>query len=201
MQRLYCISRLASVNDRLQSGSKFFVSETFPFKECKMGAAINLSVRRDDATDITLVPVSGTYEKGIQSIVYRELSTTKPEGACIRLTLTSEEMKSGVKKLTRKLEVPIMAIIPAGSVNSDGRTAAPAVDHVETDIRVRYHHPNSTATERADSLRLGSHIDIGATTTAGGGVGPASTTPYAFRDIPSANQVPYGDINYVWPNA
>lgn len=166
-----------------------------------MSNATNISVRRDDGTDLTLVPVSSKSENGITEVFFRELSTTKSEMACVRLTLMVEQLKSGVKKITRKLEVPIMAIIPAGSVNSDGRTATPAVDHIETDIRVRYHHPLSNATERADSLKMGTYIDCSGHATPGTIRSPASAIANEYRDTPAAFQVPYGDINYVWPSA
>lgn len=166
-----------------------------------MSNATNMAVRRDDGTDIILVPVSSNAEKGILEISFRELSVTKPEMACVRLTISVEQLKSGVKKITRKLEVPIMAIIPAGSVNSDGRTAAPAVDHVETDIRIRYHHPNSNATERADSLKMGNYIDCSGHVTPATMMSPAVGTANTFRDVAAAFQMVYGDVNFVWPSA
>lgn len=166
-----------------------------------MSNATNMSVRRDDGTDVTLVPVSSGVENGAMVLVFRELSTTKPEMACIKLTLTVETLKSGVKKITRKLEVPVMAIIPAGSVNADGRTAAPAVDHVETDIRVRYHHPMSNASERADSLRMGNYIDSSGHVTAGNTMAPSAAAASTYRDVISAYQIVYGDVNFVWPSA
>lgn len=167
-----------------------------------MSNATNIVLKRDDATDLTLVPVS-SYSSGEGKLTasFRELSTTKPLAACVRLTVEVESMKSGVMKVTRKLEVPVMEIIPAGAVNADGRTAAPAVSHVETDIRTRYHHPRSTATERADSLKMATHVDVGASSGAGGGLGVTSTTAFAWRDVTASFQIPYGDINYVWPSA
>lgn len=166
-----------------------------------MPNATNIVLRRDDGTDLTLVPVSSLAQNGVMTITFRELSATKPEMACVRVTITAEKMKSGVMKITRKLEVPVMAIIPANAVNADGRTAAPQVDHVETDIRVRFHSPYSNATERADSLRLANHLDIGATSSAGSFINPAQATAFVYRDGAAANQLPYGDVNYVWPSA
>lgn len=163
--------------------------------------ATNISVRRDDGTDLTLVPVSSITEGQAVSTVWRELSTTKSEQACVRLTQTVERMKSGVTKVTRKLEVPVMEIIPAGSVNSDGRTAAPAVSHVETDIRTRFHHPLSNATERADSLKMGTNLDASGHVTAATGLSPTVVTANAWRDAASAYQLVYGDVNFVWPTA
>lgn len=166
-----------------------------------MSNATNMSVRRDDGSDITLVPIFSKTENGVTEIMFRELNSTKSEMACVRCTLMVETLKSGVKKITRKLEVPIMAIIPAGSVNSDGRTATPVVDHVETDIRVRYHHPLSTPTERADSLKMGNYIDASGHVTAGSTMSAATATANTYRDVTAAYQVPYGDINFVWPSA
>lgn len=166
-----------------------------------MANATNISVARDDGTNLTLVPVSSSTDRGVVTLVFRELSAVKPLMACVRLTISAEEMKSGVMKITRKLEVPIMEIIPAGSVNADGRTAAPAVSHIETDIRTRLHHPLSTATERADSLRMGSHLDCGGAAAPNTILGAGGATAFTFRDTASTNQIPYGDVNFVWPSA
>lgn len=166
-----------------------------------MSNATNMSVARDDGTNITLVPVSSMTEKGVTTLIFRELAAAKPLQACVTVTLTAETLKSGVVKTTRKLEVPIMEIIPAGSVNADGRTAAPKVSHIETDIRTRFHHPRCTATERADSYRMALNVDGYGGATANTTNSPHSVTAYLFRDIASGSQVPYGDIQYVWPSA
>lgn len=166
-----------------------------------MSNATNISVARDDGTSITLVPVSSQSEKGVMVLAFRELSAIKPVDACIRLTFYAEKMKSGVTKVTRKLEVPIMEIIPAGAVNSDGRVAAPAVSHVETDIRVRFHSPRCTPTERADSLRMANHVDCYGGSTVNTMVSPATTTAFSYRDAAVASQALYADVNFVWPSA
>lgn len=159
---------------------------------------MNYVIRRDDGTDVTLVPVSDSTDKGVRTLIYRELSTSKPVLACITLTLAVEKFKSGVLKLTRKLEVPVMKIIPAGAVNADGRVAAPDVSHVDTDIRVRLHSPLTTATERADSLKMANYVDCSGHATAGSFLSPASTTANTYRDASSAYRFVYGDVNLVW---
>lgn len=166
-----------------------------------MPNATNISVTRDDGTALTLIPISSNQSGNVTQVVYRELSTSKSDMACVRITLTWEKMKSGVIKTTRKLEVPIMKIIPAGAVSADGRTAAPEVSHYETDIRTRFHSPFSTLTERADSYRMATHIDMSGNATVNGGVAPNVVTANIYRDIAVANQVPYADLNYVWPSA
>lgn len=167
-----------------------------------MSNATNISATRDDGTSIVLIPVSsGGIGDGKSAVVFRELSPTKPDDACVRLTLESELLKSGIRKITRTVEVPIMEIIPANAVNSDGRVAAPLVSHVEKDVRIRFHHPRCTATERADSLRIANHIDAYGGSTAGGGTFAGSSTPYIYRDVVAAQQTLYGDVNYVWPSA
>ncbi|MFZ6846584.1 hypothetical protein, partial [Undibacterium sp. RuTC16W] len=150
---------------------------------------------------ITLVPVSSNTVNGVTSVVFRELAASKPDMACVRLTLSAEKMKSGVVKTTRKLEVPIMRIIPAGAVSADGRVAAPEVSHVETDIRTRFHHPLSTATERADSLRMGNHADCSGNAAANAGVNAQNNVANNYRDVGANFQIPYADVNYVWPSA
>jgi hypothetical protein len=166
-----------------------------------MPNATNISIARDDGTSITLVPVSSSSEKNVTTVLFRELNNSKPLMACVQVTLSAETMKSGVIKATRKLEVPIMEIIPLNAVNADGRVAAPRVSHIETDIRTRFHSPYSTPTERADSFRMASHVDcyggVGVNTL----VNPASVTAFSFRDIDSVSQVPFADINFVWPSA
>lgn len=166
-----------------------------------MANATNVVVRLDDATDVTLVPVSSLNENGKTIVRYRELNASKSLDACIRMSLETETLKSGVVRNVRKLEIPVMEIIPAGAVNSDGRVAAPKVSHVETDIRTRLHSPRSTPTERANSLKMGCHIDAGAGSTAGQSASPASATAYYWRDIGSYYVAPYADINYVFPSA
>lgn len=166
-----------------------------------MSNATNISVARDDGTSITLVPVSSQSRNGVTEVIFRELSATKSLAACVVLTLSAETLKSGVIKTSRKLEVPIMEIIPSGAVNADGRTASPKVSHIETDVRTRFHHPRCTATERADSYRMASHVDISGSATANACVVTATTAADTFRDVASTFQVPYGDVNYVWPSA
>lgn len=166
-----------------------------------MANATNVIVRLDDATDVTLVPVSSLNENGKTVVRYRELNASKSLDACIRMSLESETLKSGVVRNVRKLEIPVMEIIPSGAVNSNGYVASPKVSHVETDIRTRLHSPRSTATERANSLKVGCHIDIGAGSTAGQGANAYSATASVWRDLPSSYPVPYADINYVYPSA
>jgi hypothetical protein len=94
-----------------------------------------------------------------------------------------------------------MEIIPLDAVNADGRVAAPRVSHVETDIRTRFHSPYSTPTERADSLRMANHVDSYGGSSANTHIDPATVTAYTYRDIEATRQVPYADINFVWPSA
>lgn len=166
-----------------------------------MANATNVIVRLDDGTDVTLVPVSSLNEGGKVTVRYRELNASKSLDACIRMSLESETLKSGVVRNVRKLEVPVMEIIPAGAVNSDGYVATPKVSHVETDIRTRLHSPRSTPTERANSLKMGCHIDAGANSTAGSALSVASPTAYVWRDAGASSTVPYADIQYVFPSA
>lgn len=166
-----------------------------------MPNATNILVRREDLSDVTLVPVSSLSENGKTTVVFRELSTSKPDAALITMTLSTEVLKTGVRKNTRTLMVPVMEIIPSGAVNSDGRTAAPKVSHYETDVRTRYHSPRSNPTERADSLRMANHVDVGAAATAAQGSAPWGSTANSYRDLTSTYQAPYADIYSVWPSA
>lgn len=167
-----------------------------------MPSAANIVIRLDDTTDVTLVPVSSLYEKGKVIVRYRELNSAKSLDACIRLTLESETLNSGVVRNVRKLEIPVMEIIPPGAVNSNGYVATSKVSHVETDIRTRLHSPRSTPTERANSLKAGTHVDIGAGSAVGAAVlGITGAPANAWRDAANTYAVPYADINYVWPSA
>jgi len=166
-----------------------------------MANATNVIVRLDDATDVTLVPVSSLNEGGKTVVRYRELNSSKSLDACVRMSLESETLKSGVVRNVRKLEVPVMEIIPSGAVNSNGYVATPKVSHVETDIRTRLHSPRSTPAERANSLKMGCHIDTGAGATAGLAIGATTPTAYVWRDVGVGNVAPYADVNYVFPSA
>lgn len=166
-----------------------------------MANATNVIIRLDDGTDVTLVPISSLYENGKTIVRYRELNSSKSLDACVRLSLESETLKSGVVRNVRKLEVPVMEIIPSGAVNSNGYVASPKVSHVETDIRTRLHSPRSTPAERANSMKLGCHVDTGAGATAGQALSSGSPTANTWRDAASSYVVPYADINYVYPSA
>lgn len=93
-----------------------------------------------------LKAISVTRDKGKITALWRENLPSVPVYAQVRLTLTIEELKSGVTRAEARLEVPVMESI-AGN-NAAGYTAAPKVAFVDTHSAVSYNHPRSTTASR-----------------------------------------------------
>lgn len=126
-----------------------------------MPAMTNLLVK-DDATspvEFTLIPVTDTPNP-----FWRSAIAGVPFDGQIRLTCLSEVVKSGDRKYTFKLEVPVMETLGA-SGTSAGYVAPPKVAYVNTTIFTMFASSRSTRQDRANSIKLAVGILAGASST------------------------------------
>lgn len=119
----------------------------------------------------TLVPVSVNKEKGKVTASWREAATGVPVYAQVRCTMTLELLKSGVYKLTNRVEVPVQEVV-TGS-NSAGYSAAPKVAYVNTVETIGLFHERSDVSGRRLVRQLAVNIDGGISTS----VTPVTTGP------------------------
>ncbi len=119
----------------------------------------------------TLVPVSVAKQGSVIEAVYREQIASLPTDAQVSLTLRLEKLKSGVTKVVRTVQVPVMESI--SGQNAAGYTASPKVAYVDTDVRSWFVHPRSTAAGRKLVRQLAVNIDTNVSTS----VTPATAGP------------------------
>lgn len=112
-----------------------------------------------------------------------------------------EAMKNGKTKVNCKLAVPIMEVVPAGTVNSEGRQAGPAVADLESVSCTFFFSPRGTTDTRAEIVRMFMGIMQGASNANGGGTSPITGAAHAYRDVVNTQQVPYGLVNLLFPGA
>lgn len=124
-----------------------------------MGAMTNLLVKDDAATPVefTLIPVTDTPNP-----FWRSAVAGVPFDGQLRLNCLSEVVKSGDRKYTFKLEVPVMETLGA-SGTSAGYVAPPKVAYVNTCIFTMFASARSTRQDRANTLKLLIGILAGAT--------------------------------------
>lgn len=156
----------------------------------------NVLVKKDDGTDVTLYPVDdkdgiATWRSNISGISVNGQA---------RLTIQYETMKNGKVRVNEKLTLPIMAVIPAGSVNNAGVQAAPTVLDEESRSTTYYLSPLGSNETRADLFRMGAHLTVGAGSTTGMTLNPQNTTADTFRDVTNGSVLPYGIVNLLFPN-
>lgn len=94
----------------------------------------------------TLKAVSVTRENGKIEGFWREQNAALPYYAQITLRVLIEPLKSGVMKVSSRLEVPTMESV--SGQNSAGYTAAPKVAFVDKQEYISYAHPRSTIVGR-----------------------------------------------------
>lgn len=161
----------------------------------------NLLLKKDDGTDVTLKPQTDRWP----TLVWRTNVTGTPVLGQSTLKLQSEEITSGVNKgktrVNIQLAVPIMEIIPAGSVDASGHTAGAAVADVESVSMTFFLSPRGTNETRADLVRMFAHLMVGATAVTGQKVDPSTITADSYRDIAEASMLPYSLINLLYPGS
>lgn len=132
-----------------------------------MPAMTDLLVKDDTITtpvEFTLQPVTDTpnplWRAGVAGV---------PLDGQVRLTLSASDVKSGGKKMSVKLEVPVMETLGA-SGTSAGYVAPPKVAYVNTAIFTTFTDGRATTQNRADLLKLMIGILQGASSTTATGV-------------------------------
>jgi len=119
----------------------------------------------------TLLPVSVSRDKGKVTALWREALAGIPVYAQVRTTMTLELLKSGVYKLTSRVEVPVQEVV-TGS-NSAGYSAAPKVAYVNTVETTGLFHERSDVAGRRLVRQLAVNIDGSIATS----VTPVTTGP------------------------
>lgn len=143
-----------------------------------MGAMTNLLVK-DDATspvEYTFIAVTDTPNP-----FWRTAIAGVPFDGQMRLTCSAETVKSGDRKYTVKLEVPVMETLGA-SGTSAGYVAPPKVAYVNTFIGTMFAASRSTRQDRANLLKLGIGILQGASSTTATGVLANSSAGDAWKN-------------------
>lgn len=155
-----------------------------------MPAMTNLLVKDDAGTpnEFTLQPITDT-----PSPFWRSNVASVPLEGQVRLTASTEKLKSGGYKVTAKLEVPTMETLGA-SGTSAGYVAPPKVAYVTTGIFTMFCDRRSTTADRVNTLRMTVGLLQGATSTtatgtlantaAGGGwTASAAPLPMLFASL------------------
>jgi hypothetical protein len=100
----------------------------------------------------TLKAISVTRLGSKIEAYWREANAALPVYAQIQLWISVETLKSGVYKVSTRVEVPTMESV--SGQNSSGYTAAPKVAFVDKHENVVYAHPRSTTTGRRLARQL-----------------------------------------------
>lgn len=139
-----------------------------------MSAISNIVVYDGAATPAshTLTPVSVTREKGKVTALWRESASGVPTEAQIRVSMSIEQLKSGVYQTVMRAEVPVQEVV-TGS-NSAGYSAAPKVAYVNTVVMTGLFHKRSDVTGRRLVRQLA--INIGGTVV--GSITPVQNGPF-----------------------
>lgn len=131
-----------------------------------MAAMTDLLVKDDTITtpvEFTLVPITDTPNP-----VWRASVANVPLDGQILLTLSSDQLKNGVK-MTAKLEVPVLETLGA-SGTSAGYVAPPKVAYKTVCIFTMFSDKRSTTQNRADALKMALGILQGASSTTATGI-------------------------------
>jgi len=136
----------------------------------------NITVFDGQATPVSHTFVAESVTRVTPSKItatWRESSAATPVVAQPRLSIALEKLKSGIFRVERKLEQPILE--QATTTGVDGYYAPPKVAHVLTDVRYSFYHERSTEVQRRLVRQMGTNIDNGVSTS----VAPVLTGPVA----------------------
>jgi hypothetical protein len=143
-----------------------------------MAAMTNLLVK-DDTTgtriEITFVPVTDTPNP-----LWRAQLSGVPFEGQPTLELFEEVLKSGDRKTTMMLDVPVMETLGTAGTSA-GYQAAPAVAYHEKTWYTRISSKRSTISDRANALALGVGLLQGATSTTATGLLDQASAADAFK--------------------
>lgn len=106
---------------------------------------------------LVAIAVSIDAKTGESVALYREGITTLPVYAQITCELREKKLPSGVYRVQRTTEVPVMESI--SGQNAAGYTAAPKVAYVNKYVDIGFFHERSTIADRRLGRQL--HVNIG----------------------------------------
>lgn len=155
----------------------------------------NILVKDDTITtpvEFTLVPVTDTPNP-----VWRASVANVPIDGQIKLTLSSDPVKSGGSKMTVKLEVPVLETL-GSSGTSAGYVAPPKVAYVTTCIFSMFSDRRSTTQDRANALKMALGVLQGASETTATGILANTAAGNAF--VNSILPVPQALVRVIKPN-
>jgi hypothetical protein len=158
-----------------------------------MADMTNILIQDDTDTTVTFLPVSNAN----QALVWRANLAGVPVNGQARLTATWEKLKSGDFRLSAKLEVPVLETI--GAAAASGYVAAPKVAYVMVGIFTLFAPARSSAEDRANAVRMMTHLLQGANNVADSGLDARSAASGAFASAYSGHFLPYSFINVVMP--
>lgn len=120
-----------------------------------MSAQANITVFDGAASPVSHTLVGEGIERledGTLVARWKESLAGVPDYAQIRTTMTKRKLKSGVFRVTCRVEVPVMESI--SGQNSAGYTAPPKVAYVDTSESVGFYHERSVVTSRRLSRQI-----------------------------------------------
>jgi hypothetical protein len=120
-----------------------------------MSAQANITVFDGAASPVSHTLVGEGIERledGTLVARWKESLAGVPDYAQIRATMTKRKLKSGVFRVTTRVEVPVMESI--SGQNSAGYTAPPKVAYTDTSEAVGFYHERSIVTSRRLSRQL-----------------------------------------------
>lgn len=139
-----------------------------------MAAQANITVFDGASTPVTHTLIGEGIERlpdGTLKASWKESLAGVPDYAQIRVTGTKRKLKSGVFRVSFRVEVPVMESI--SGQNLSGYTAPPKVAYVDTTEIVGYYHERSIVTGRRLSRQLAVNLGGNISTT----VTPVATGP------------------------
>lgn len=126
-----------------------------------MSAQANIVAYDGAATPVshTLVAIGVSVDSktGETVALYREGITTLPIYAQVSMELRQKKLPSGVYRVQRTTEVPVMESV--SGQNAAGYTAAPKVAYVNKYVDIGFFHERSTIADRRLGRQL--HVNIG----------------------------------------
>jgi len=141
-----------------------------------MSAIANLVAYDGASTPVQHTFVAGSVVREADGSItanWKEAVTTVPDAAQGKVTMNLTRQKSGLYRVTTRVEIPVMESI--SGANSSGYTAAPKVAYVNTVTTTGYFSERSTIAERRLVRQLAVNIDNGVLTS----VAPVTTGPVA----------------------
>lgn len=159
-----------------------------------MADMANILLQDDTDSTVTFIPISNADK----NLVWRGNIPGVPISGQPRITAVWEQMKDGGYRLSAKLEVPVMETIGASAVT--GYVAAPKVAYVLVGIVTLFAPARSTIADRANAVRMLSHLIQGAGSSVRTGTNAGTAVADAFKNTSNTSVLPYSLINVSMPN-